>query len=81
MPLRLKLVAKTPLNTGLMYVGAYVNDKPIKAMVDKGVTHNRLCGGGKETKAPYIQGRSMAYGSQFCYQATLRCSMRGYPTY
>ena len=44
MPLRLKLVAKTPLNTGLMYVGAYVNDKPIKAMVDKGVTHNRLCG-------------------------------------
>ena len=23
----------------------------------------------------------MAYGSQFYYQATLRCSMRGYPTY
>ena len=73
---------KTPLNTRLMYVEAYVNDKPTKAMVDKGATHNHLCGWGKETKAPYIQGRSMAYGSQFCYQATLRyCSMRGYPTY
>ena len=72
---------KTPLNKGLMYVKAYVNDKLTEAMVDKGAIHNRICGWGKETKVPCIQGRSMAYGSQFCYQATLRCSMGGYPTY
>ena len=39
-----KSVPKTPLNKGLMYVKAYVNDKPTEAMVDKGAIHNRLCG-------------------------------------